>query len=98
MDVYSNPENFGLEAIGEIDWFQDSYGFDLTTIWRDKETGVLYYADDSGCSCPSPYEDFRSKDELTETTPQELQLHLQGRNLDDKWNMAIANLMERVVN
>lgn len=98
MDVYSNPENFGLEVIGEIDWFQDSYGFDLTTIWRDKETGVLYYADDSGCSCPSPYEDFRSKDELTETTPQELQLYLHGRNIDGEWDMDIANLMGRIVN
>lgn len=98
QDVYSKPEDHGLEVIGAVDWDQDSYGFDFTVIWRDKETGVLYYADDSGCSCPSPFEDFNSKDELTETTPQELQLYLHKRNTDGKQDMDIANLMGRILN
>lgn len=97
-DPYSKPEAYGLEIIGSIEWDDEPYEFDMTVVWRDKETGILYYANDSGCSCPSPFEDFSSKDELTETTPQELQLYLHKRNTDGKQDMDIANLMGRILN
>ncbi len=57
FNVYYSPEQFGLEPVAEIDYSSGSYEFDLRVIWRHKETGQLYTARDSGCSCPSPFED-----------------------------------------
>lgn len=53
---YYNPENDGLEIIGEID-SDDGYGFNKVVAWKHKQTGRIYYQTDSGCSCPSPFED-----------------------------------------
>lgn len=33
-----------------------SYEFDELKVVRSVETGILYYATDSGCSCPTPFE------------------------------------------
>lgn len=62
-DVYYNPEHFGLTEIGSIQWGAYCYDFDLTVVWQH-EDGTLYWADDSGCSCPSPFEDFTSLESL----------------------------------
>ena len=35
------------------------YEFHILSVWRDERTGHLYYAEDSGCSCPTPFEDYR---------------------------------------
>lgn len=96
-DVYSKPENYGLEIVGSIDWLMEAYGFDMTVVWRDKETQQLYYLDDSGCSCPSPYEDVDSKEMLTEVTKEELQKYLVSKDPDMNRRLDIANLMGRIV-
>src|SRR5699024_372088 len=44
------------EEIGEVEWSEESYQFDLTRVYRQISTGALFYATDSGCSCPSPFE------------------------------------------
>jgi hypothetical protein len=69
-DIYSNPEKFGLTYIGQVD-FTDGYEFDLYAVWKDQD-GKFWYGSDSGCSCPSPFEDYddekeplRDLDELT---------------------------------
>lgn len=54
-NVYYSPEQFNLRTIGEVEFSSGSYEFDLTVIWQDVTTGELYYFDDSGCSCPSPF-------------------------------------------
>lgn len=83
-DFGYQPENYGFEQIGEIDWSSGSYEFDLTTVWRHTASGAFYMADDSGCSCPSPYEDVRT---LLDLTPiprtQALIDHLEERNKDN---------------
>ena len=54
-NIYYNPESFDLTTFGQIDWEPDEeYNFDLTVIWRDSD-GMYYWAEDSGCSCPSPF-------------------------------------------
>ncbi|WP_043571615.1 DUF7574 domain-containing protein [Actinopolyspora erythraea] len=55
MDVYTNPEKFNLEMVGEVSWEAPCYSFNLTVVLRDSH-GVFYWASDSGCSCPSPFE------------------------------------------
>lgn len=55
MNIYYSPEKFGMRQIGEIDWSDGNYQFDLTVVWEDGD-GSFWYAEDSGCSCPSPFE------------------------------------------
>lgn len=62
-NVYSAPEKFGLTIVAELE--KDlSYSFDKLVVWRDAN-GKLYFAGDAGCSCPSPFEDYKSVDSLT---------------------------------
>lgn len=58
-----HPEECGLELIdtlsGELSW-----EFDDVHIWKDIESGEYYWAADSGCSCPCPFEDYDKLSEL----------------------------------
>lgn len=54
-DVYYNPEKFGLTIVETFDFSDGYYQFDYLAVWKD-EAGNLFYAEDSGCSCPSPFE------------------------------------------
>jgi len=45
-----------LELISEFDSSSGSNEFELHTFAQDKATGEIWFAEDSGCSCPSPYE------------------------------------------
>ncbi|WP_431911647.1 DUF7574 domain-containing protein [Nonomuraea jabiensis] len=76
-DVYHNPEYFGLEIVGCIDFSDGCYQFDYTVVWRNAE-GQLLFADDSGCSCPSPFESHKLED-LKPATLHTLQAHLEAR-------------------
>lgn len=62
-DVYYQPDKFGLVPVAEIDYSDGSYQFDLRVVWRHDD-GTLYTARDSGCSCPSPFEDYTSLEHL----------------------------------
>lgn len=66
-DVYYQPGEFGLTTIADIDDPQACYSFDILAVWQH-EDGRLFYATDSGCSCPSPFENFTSLDDLTPIT------------------------------
>lgn len=53
--LYFSPKNYGLTEIAEFDT-ADDWEFDMVVVWRDGE-GKLWAAHDSGCSCPTPFED-----------------------------------------
>lgn len=57
-NIYYRPEKHGLELFGEVER-QESYSFDKFVVWKRKDdiAPTWLYAEDSGCSCPSPYED-----------------------------------------
>lgn len=77
---YYQPGNFGLELIGTIEWDEESYQFNMTAIWRDAEdSNVLFWASDAGCSCPSPFEGLKSRDDLITGSRMELQECLEAR-------------------
>lgn len=97
-DIYYSPDHFGLEILGSIEWHDYAYEFDMTVVLRG-EDGQLYYADDSGCSCPSPFEDFTSLDKATKCTVPELMEHLAERHRDARAavSMDVANILARVV-
>lgn len=61
---YYSPEAYNLEIFCEIDNYQDDYGFDLEVVWKQIDAEMYYYAADSGCSCPSPFEDFGGPETL----------------------------------
>lgn len=79
--MYYNPEHFGLAMVGQVSWSEEAYQFDLTAVWRDAE-GKLYWGDDSGCSCPSPFEEVNALGKLTTGTWSELNTHLLTRLTD----------------
>jgi hypothetical protein len=53
---YYDPEKCGLEMLAVIDEPNMSYEYNTTIIVQDKETEDIYLAQDSGCSCPTPFE------------------------------------------
>jgi hypothetical protein len=59
-NLYYRPEEYGFEIIDSVD-IADSYAFDILLVVRDKE-GNLYYVQDSGCSCPVPFENTDKED------------------------------------
>ena len=60
---YYYPEKSGLTIVGYLQDPQASYSFTDVVIWQYE--GKLYGASDSGCSCPTPFEDFHSLSDLT---------------------------------
>lgn len=103
-DAYNQPDKFGLQVIGTVQWEEDNYSFDLTAVFKD-EHGNLYWADDAGCSCPSPFEDYTSVDKLETGTPEQLQAHLSERLAGTSWKgdtwtpapaSAVAEIMAKV--
>ena len=60
-DLYYQPDAFGITPVGEVDWDDESCSFNITVVWQSKEDPqVFYWAQDSGCSCPAPFEGFTS--------------------------------------
>lgn len=60
---YYNPEKFGMKQVGMIDFSSGYYEFDYRVVWKHKD-GTYYTARDSGCSCPTPFEDYTKLDDL----------------------------------
>jgi hypothetical protein len=63
---YYNPEALGLETVAELEFSDMSYQFDTLVVWKHKDSGKFYTARDSGCSCPTPFEEYCGIDKLTE--------------------------------
>ncbi len=73
-NVYYDPKECGLDLIETLDEPDLSYEYRTLIVVRDQATGRLFYAEDAGCSCPTPFEDyhFSTADDtnLDEITPQ----------------------------
>jgi hypothetical protein len=54
--MYYDPEKYGLEIVAKLEDPHASYSFDIFCVWIRKADGELFYGQDSGCSCPSPFE------------------------------------------
>lgn len=69
---YYDPGDFGLEIVGNIDLAEPDYSFDMLVVWFDRRrSGIFYWASDSGCSCPSPFEDYHSTEQLEHGSEQD---------------------------
>lgn len=63
-NIYYNPEGCGLEILAQYEFSDMDYQFDTRIVLRDVKTLRLYMARDSGCSCPTPFEDFKCLGDL----------------------------------
>lgn len=61
-NIYYTPEEYGLKVVGVIDT-GGSYEFDMTVVLKDEDDN-LFYVQDAGCSCPTPFED-KDMEDLT---------------------------------
>lgn len=101
-DLHSNPEKFGLKSVGEVDFSHGAYAFDLLVVWVDA-SGQLFYGEEAGCSCPTPFEDFGIPD-LTRASKHEIAarigVRLAGREEYDRYNhteQAAVELIEHLM-
>lgn len=65
MTNLSKPERVSLDSleyVGGFDWDDEPYQFNITQVWKETR-GRYYVASDSGCSCPSPFEDINYTDQ-----------------------------------
>ncbi|MDG4792720.1 hypothetical protein [Micromonospora sp. WMMD1082] len=97
-ELYGSPEKFGLETVGEVDWSSGSYEFDLTVVWRRKSDGAFFFAEDSGCSCPSPFESVGVDDLMPVESLSEFHAHLTKRTGGNYYDRSedTARLVERL--
>lgn len=49
-----------LEFVSDFDVADEPYQFDIVRVMFDDARGAYRIGRDSGCSCPSPFEDFTS--------------------------------------
>jgi hypothetical protein len=62
-NIAYQPEKFGLEFHGSLDLEDEPYQFYIVGVWEGPEG--FYISTDSGCSCPSPWENHMSMEDLT---------------------------------
>jgi hypothetical protein len=57
VSIYYSPESRGLIT---FDALQEDLSYEFNIIWiaRHVDSGELFWAHDSGCSCPTPFEDY----------------------------------------
>jgi hypothetical protein len=68
---YYNPEKCGLVIFESIDT-AGSYEFDIFCIWKKLDDSTLWWDTDSGCSCPSPFDNGDHGHDLKPITPDTL--------------------------
>ena len=57
-NVYYSPDKSGLSNIVTLDEPGRSYDYRTLIVVQDNKIGRVFYAEDSGCSCPTPFEDY----------------------------------------
>lgn len=100
-NVYYSPEKFGLTLIAEHDLAEAFYSYDMLAVWQD--VNGYYLATDSGCSCPTPFEDYKSvamlTGPLTKLQAIEESQNLKATNYDPIYDLAdFAKFIEAITN
>jgi len=62
-NIYYSPESYGLQIVGDFEWSEPDYSFDMLVVWKEGR-GKYWIGEDSGCSCPSPFEDINDINQL----------------------------------
>ena len=85
MNPYYNPEKLELELVS-YDEPNMSYAYNTLCFWATKD-GRIYSASDSGCSCPTPFEDYEgeAQDEVLQKL-ERVGSVAQAESIFDSWN------------
>lgn len=59
-DIYASPEKHGLRIVETHEEEDLYYEFHMVVLWEDVKTKKRWWGQDSGCSCPSPFENYHS--------------------------------------
>jgi hypothetical protein len=81
---YYNPEALGLTTVAELEFSDMDYQFDTRVVWKN-EDGALFTARDSGCSCPTPFEDYTSVEMLDRVDMRELEAEVKECSKSSGW-------------
>jgi hypothetical protein len=81
-DVYYQPEKFDLTPVAELEFSDGFYQFDLRVVWSHPELGLLT-ARDSGCSCPSPFEEYTDLSHLSQVDYAALETEITEHRASD---------------
>jgi len=57
-NVYYDPGELGLEIVDTLDEPHLCYQYNTFLVVRHEASGRVFYAYDSGCSCPTPFEGY----------------------------------------
>lgn len=86
MNPYYEPESLELEMVS-FDEPDLSYEYNTLCFWATKD-GKVFSASDSGCSCPTPFEDSHdraTRDDVLQTL-ERVGSKVQGLRIFDSWN------------
>lgn len=59
---HSQRRTTDFEMLDSIEWDNEPYMFNMSAVFHHTPSGALFYATDSGCSCPSPFENMTTLD------------------------------------
>lgn len=59
-NIYYHPEKYDLEVVHELE-LAGKFDFDTHVVYKHKD-GHHFYTYDSGCSCPTPFENVKFSD------------------------------------
>lgn len=62
-NIYYDPENCGLKLVGSLDQADLCYEFNTLIVLESNQSGKLYWATSSGCSCPTPFEEYHFRND-----------------------------------
>lgn len=57
-DTNDKPNEVGLVKLGELDEADLFYEYNTLLVVKHEPTGRIFYATNSGCSCPTPFGDY----------------------------------------
>jgi len=60
----THPERLGLEITAVLNEPGLSWEYNTVLLFRRLEDGKLFWAADSGCSCPTPFEGYKTVESL----------------------------------
>ncbi len=89
-NVYYHPEDWGLTVVAEAEYSSQCYEFDTRVVWKDS-LGILYTARSSGCSCPTPFEEFSSPADLERVDITDLRREVREESTGDYAQLSMAD-------
>ena len=90
-----HPEGWGMEVVAELEMSNRDYEFDVIVVWKRKADGAMFYAQDSGCSCPIPFEDFKTWADLNSFNLEEVRDIVMARKPETDASWVGINIADR---